>query len=436
MLKTEQILNAKFTPVSKGTYNAEEVDAFLKAVAQSYETLNGEKAELLKKISILADKIESYRNDEEAIKLALLDAHRMAETISKNAQIKSDTLIGDAETRSQLIVDGANRQSAKLIEEARGQAKELVDNARTAVNSLTERAQAETDATLAAAKEKAAQIVADATAEGEKIVGNSKKLYEYYSAETAKLQASAESFKAAMAAICNDQLGLLDSVPAIESALEIITADEPEVAEEVIEEAAVEEVIEPEVTEKEEKIVSELPFGQSLMAEIENEIAAIEDSVAPAAELNEEFEAPADELEEETEVSADEIEEEAEQVVYVPEEPETAEETVSEQPAEESEIDDLFSLIDDMNFEDISSPDSVAANIDDILPVQAPVVINDVEDQDESDDEDFIVENDVDDVDEDDVFEGFKIDLDSIGGDDNGSDDDDLTSLFDSLFDD
>jgi DivIVA domain-containing protein len=29
MLRTEQILNAKFTPVSKGTYNAEEVDSFL-----------------------------------------------------------------------------------------------------------------------------------------------------------------------------------------------------------------------------------------------------------------------------------------------------------------------------------------------------------------------------------------------------------------------
>ena len=104
MLKTEQILNAKFTPVSKGTYNAEEVDSFLKVVAQSYDALTGEKNELIKKISILADKIESYRNDEEAIKRSLLDAHKMADTINKNATIKSDTLIGDAETRAQLIV--------------------------------------------------------------------------------------------------------------------------------------------------------------------------------------------------------------------------------------------------------------------------------------------------------------------------------------------
>ena len=43
MLKTEQILNAKFTPVSKGTYNAEEVDAFLKDVEHSNDKHTGEK---------------------------------------------------------------------------------------------------------------------------------------------------------------------------------------------------------------------------------------------------------------------------------------------------------------------------------------------------------------------------------------------------------
>ena len=68
MLKPEQIVNAKFTPVSKGTYSAEEVDAFLKTVASEYEKSLAEKAELIKKISILADKIESYRSDEEARK--------------------------------------------------------------------------------------------------------------------------------------------------------------------------------------------------------------------------------------------------------------------------------------------------------------------------------------------------------------------------------
>ena len=98
MLKPEQIVNAKFTPVSKGTYSAEEVDAFLKTVASEYEKSLAEKAELIKKISILADKIESYRSDEEAIKLALLDAHKMAESVSKTAKNKADETVAEAET--------------------------------------------------------------------------------------------------------------------------------------------------------------------------------------------------------------------------------------------------------------------------------------------------------------------------------------------------
>jgi cell division initiation protein len=123
MLRTEQILNATFTPVSKGTYSAEEVDAFLRTVAASYEESLGENRELIKKISILADKIESYRNDEEAIKLALLDAHKMAESISKSASDKAEALVADAENKSKILLDGANRQTAQMIEEAREQAK-------------------------------------------------------------------------------------------------------------------------------------------------------------------------------------------------------------------------------------------------------------------------------------------------------------------------
>ena len=416
MLRTEQILNAKFTPVSKGTYSADEVDAFLKIVAESYDALSGEKAELIKKISILADKIESYRKDEEAIKLSLLDAHRMAETINKNAQIKSDTLIGDAETRAQLIVDGANRQSAKLVDEAREEAKNLVENARAAVNSLTERAQTETDSTISAAKEKAEQIVADATAESENIIGESKKTYEYYVAEIARLKASAEEFKTAMASLCNDQLASLESVPVIEETAPAFVPAVEEFAEEIA-------VAEDDVTDYEgvEETESELPFTQGLMAEIENEIAAIEENDA------EEIEAPADELNDEAE---------EEQVIYVPEEPEIAEEDSTEETGE-AEVEDLFSLIDEMNFEDIIAPNSVAASIDDIVPE----ISSEPETDDESDavsieDEDEPV--DVPDDDDDDDFFGFKVDLDSIT-DDDGDDDgdtDDISSLFDSMFDD
>lgn len=441
MLKTEQILNVKFTPVSKGTYSAEEVDAFLKVVAESYDALNGEKDDLIKKISILAEKIESYRSDEEAIKLSLLDAHRMAETIGKNATIKSDTLIGDAETRAQLIVDGANRQATKTIDEAREQAKTIVENARAAVASLTENAKKESDAAIADARANAAQIVADANAEGKRIIGTSKQSYEFYTAELQKLQASAAEFKAAVTALCNEQLSLAASVPEIEIEVVEFKAEDPVIEEtpaavvaEEIPEIAVEETFEAPVAEE---AVEEIPEAVEEETEAEAEVEANDDYVSVEdmiAELDGEI-ASLEAVEEEPEAVAEEP------VVYVPEEP--AAEAPAEEPAAEDEDDDLFGLIDDISFDDIVEPDSIPASLDDLVPAveTAPVVEEepaadfvDVEEDDVLfEDEDTVIA--VDD-DSDDAFDGFKIDLDTIEDEnkDGDGDDDDFFSLFDSMF--
>lgn len=388
MLKTEQILNAKFTPVSKGTYSAEEVDAFLKVVAQSYDALSNEKNELIKKISILADKIESYRSDEEAIKLSLLDAHRMAETINKNASIKSETLIGDAETRAQLIVDGANRQSAKAIEEAKEQAKEIVDNAKNAVASLTERAQKETDEAISSAQAKAASIVANAEAEAEKIIGTSREAYEFYTSELAKAQASAAEFKATMTALCNDQLSIIEAVP--ETVAEPL-AFEGETVEEEKEVEIPEDIEEATVADTEE-----------VFAQLDEEIAELENAV--------------DEVEEESSVVDEE------QTEDVPSEDE--DEFIEVDLADEEE-EDLFSMIDDIDLDNFVT-DSIPESLDDLVVSASVEETEDVEPETAEIDQEET---------EEDVFDGFKIDLDSLGLDDDSEDDDDITSLFDSMFD-
>ncbi len=390
MLRTEQILNAKFTPISKGTYSADEVDAFLKTVAESYEGLIGEKNELIKKISILADKVESYRNDEEAIKLSLLDAHRMAETVNKNAKEKADSLVSDAEGKSKIILDGANRQSAQIVSEARDKAKEIVDNARTAVTSLTERAQRETEQTISAAKAKANEIVADAEAEGKRIIGSSKKSYEFYSAEIAKMQDATSKFKASVEALCKGQLNLLDDIPqnlfnAINEAAQSVS-DVEEPAEEVL------PVSEP---------IVESPV------ESEAEVPAVSDE-------------PED-IPEETSAEPEEIEAE---VVYTPDE--TAAEPESDDNIDSDAVEDEFeSLIDSVGLEDFSASDSIPSSLDDLIPQAFKSEPEEKEEDAEAEDED--------------EFEGFSFDLDSLADDadseKNDNDDDDITSLFDSMFD-
>ena len=405
MLRPEQIVNAKFTPINKGTYSADEVDVFLKSVADSYEESLNQNKELIKKISILADKIESYRNDEEAIKLALLDAHRMSETINKNAKTKADDILTDAETRSKIILDGASRQANQSIEEAREKAKEIVENARTAVSSLTERAQVETESTIRAAQKKAAEIIVKAENDAKAIVGNSKESYEFYTNELAKVKAETVKFKETIQELCKGQLSLLEGMPEFIAAVNAVSA----VAEQVPDEKDFEYL--PEAINDSAEVVPE---------ELQAEEAAVEETVAtditeePVAEPVAEF---AEDVIEEPVAYVPEAFEEAEEEI-IAEEPETDEEAVPEVNAEtvsdtEEEEDDLFSLIDDIKFDDFSG--SISSDIDDLLP-EIPF---------EDDEEDF---------------DSFKVDLDTIEDMDfsvkSEDDDDDIASLFDSMFED
>lgn len=392
MLKPEQIVNAKFTPVSKGTYSAEEVDAFLKTVASEYEKSLAEKAELIKKISILADKIESYRSDEEAIKLALLDAHKMAESVSKTAKNKADETVAEAETKSKAIVDGANRQSAQLIDEARTQARDIVDNAKNAVASLTERAQNETNRTINAARSKAAEIIAAAENRGKAIIGNSRDEYTKYIAAIEEAKKDAAIFKQTLADLCRKELEQVEALPddciivAEDVGDDVPLCDESaaEIAEELTVEAA--EV---------EETVEEKPAEPTIPAE-----AVFEPEAAKEEEATEESE---------PEQPAEEEIPQVEAAVYVPEQPKEAE---AEEQEIEEDFDDLFSLIDSTDSENI------AADIDDVLPeaTEDEVAAEAAEDEEE--------------------FEGFKVDLDEIADaeEDDDDDDDDISSLFDSLF--
>ncbi len=431
MLRPEQIINAKFTPVSKGTYSAEEVDAFLKNVAASYEDSLNNNQELIKKISILADKIESYRSDEDAIKLALLDAHKMAENVNKSANEKAEALVSDAESKSKIILDGANRQAAQTIEEAREKAKEIVDNARTAVASLTERAQIETDNTIAEAKKKASEIVANAEEKGREIIGTSKQSYEFYSAELEKIQAETSKFKATIEEICKGQLNLLGDIPgtfaAVVSAAAAIPAAAPaeikpseEHEETVADESVTEDAAEEAVNSAFDEIIEEIDAAEPELEVVEESADEDEEEHDPSAiALMAEINGLADEVltgvdDDIIEPSVDEFEEiiEVDEVI---------------EPDEDD--DDLFSMIEDVEFEDISEPDSIPASLDDLIPsVPVEPEIEDIAENEIQIDIDDIAEDD----ENDDEFSGFQIDLDSIADEE---DDDDITSLFDSLFD-
>ena len=91
-MNVEDIHNITFDRVMRG-YKPEEVDEYLDKVAAELEKLQTEKADLQaqsseneKKMAILAEKVAQYRNDEETLKTALLNAQRMGESVIHEAR--------------------------------------------------------------------------------------------------------------------------------------------------------------------------------------------------------------------------------------------------------------------------------------------------------------------------------------------------------------
>jgi len=136
------ISGKSFTEAMRG-YKKEEVDEFLEEVAQEYAKLKSMNSELEKKLEVLADKIREYREDEDALKEALLgaqkqgrqvveDAKEKAKGMIDEAQEKCDNMIADAEAvvvqkteEGEKAIADALAEKARIEEEAKQRAEEL-----------------------------------------------------------------------------------------------------------------------------------------------------------------------------------------------------------------------------------------------------------------------------------------------------------------------
>ena len=107
MLTIDEIREISFRRAGKNGYNAADVDEFIDEVTDTVEQLLAEKNDCLRKMDILAGKIEQYREDEETVRNALLTSQKLSDTKIKEAQDKADYLIKSAERKSRAILTEA-----------------------------------------------------------------------------------------------------------------------------------------------------------------------------------------------------------------------------------------------------------------------------------------------------------------------------------------
>ena len=107
MLSIEEIKNVKFHKAGKNAYNVDDVEAFIEEVIATVEQLNAEKNELVRKMGILAKKIEQYREDEETVRNALITSQKLSDNTLKEANDKASYIIKSAEKKSRAILTEA-----------------------------------------------------------------------------------------------------------------------------------------------------------------------------------------------------------------------------------------------------------------------------------------------------------------------------------------
>ena len=109
MLTIDEIKNISFRKANRGGgYHPDDVDSFIDDVVATFEQMKREKSDLIRKMDILANRIEKYRADEEIVRNALISSQRISDETIKEANEKAE-VIKDAEARAQLMVMDANK---------------------------------------------------------------------------------------------------------------------------------------------------------------------------------------------------------------------------------------------------------------------------------------------------------------------------------------
>ena len=110
MLTLNEIRNVNFRKANFGGYRAEDVEAFIDEVQLSYDTLLRENAELVKKLEVLAAKLEEYQSEEDSIRNALMNAQKVGDASLRDAKHKAEIILKDATIKAEKIVSNAQTE--------------------------------------------------------------------------------------------------------------------------------------------------------------------------------------------------------------------------------------------------------------------------------------------------------------------------------------
>ena len=137
MISASDIRDKRFEKAAFG-YKQEEIDDFLAMLIEEFDEIDAEREDLHSKIQILADKVREYRQDEDALKDALLGAQKQGHKVVAEAQEKADEIITQAESKANELIEEATVAHEAAMEKNRQEIEKEKQNLYEAQRQVTE----------------------------------------------------------------------------------------------------------------------------------------------------------------------------------------------------------------------------------------------------------------------------------------------------------
>lgn len=159
MLTPKQLKSYDFQSVARNAYKATDVDAFMEEVYKSYEQMFRENAELIKKLNLLADKISHYKEDEDSIRNAMVEAQKLKNSIVEEAKAEATERITAAKAEAQAARDALDAEASHIVSDAQEEADSILAKANADADELLANTNTAAEKTLSLAKENAAKLL-------------------------------------------------------------------------------------------------------------------------------------------------------------------------------------------------------------------------------------------------------------------------------------
>ena len=114
MKTPQEIEQISFGKATFGGYNMDDVDAFLEPLIEDYITLYKENGLLKSKMKVLVSKLEEYRNNEDSMKDAIVNAQKTCDMMVKDAETKCTQMLTEANAAA---IENAKNADALIAEE-------------------------------------------------------------------------------------------------------------------------------------------------------------------------------------------------------------------------------------------------------------------------------------------------------------------------------